>query len=71
MAGSTSPRAIWRKSSFSNVNSGGSDCVEVAHLPNDRIALRDSKHPDGGILTITRAEMTAFLKGVKHNEFGG
>ncbi|WP_082859606.1 DUF397 domain-containing protein [Alloactinosynnema sp. L-07] len=40
-------QARWRKSTFS----GGEDCVELARFP-DMIAVRDSKHPAGGILTF-------------------
>lgn len=34
--------AHWIKASAS---SSGNGCVEVAHLPGDRVALRDSKDP--------------------------
>jgi len=44
--------ATWRKSTRSS--GGGSNCVEVAHLPG-RIAIRDSKNPDGPALIITPA----------------
>jgi hypothetical protein len=69
MAGGSGSRAVWRKSSYSNVESGGSDCVEVATVGDGRVALRDSKHPDSGILTIPRAELAAFIAGVKQREF--
>lgn len=41
---------VWRKSSFSE---GGADssCVEVGFGP-DLTAIRDSKNPDGGMLTL-------------------
>ena len=35
----------WRKSSYSGGNGG--NCVEVAVLPDDSRAVRDSKDPDG------------------------
>jgi uncharacterized protein DUF397 len=38
----------WRKSSFSDGDAG---CVELAHVPVG-IAIRDSKDPDGPILTV-------------------
>lgn len=59
-----SGRLVWRKSSES-VNG---DCVEVASLP-DGVAVRDSKDPEGAMLTFTRSEWRAFLRGVNHGEF--
>jgi hypothetical protein len=56
----------WRKSSYSD--SGGA-CVETAVLPDRRVALRDSKQPDGAILLYTAAEWGAFVKGVKAGKF--
>jgi hypothetical protein len=58
--------ATWRKSSFS---SGGGDCVEVAPLDDGRTAVRNSNHPDAGVVLFTRAEMHAWIKGVKAGEF--
>jgi hypothetical protein len=40
----------WRKSTFSQGNTNSS-CVEVAWTA-PVIALRDSKNPDGGMLTV-------------------
>jgi hypothetical protein len=56
----------WRKSSYSE---GGGECVETAVLPDRRVALRDSKQPDGAILLYTPAEWSAFLTGAKAGEF--
>jgi hypothetical protein len=39
--------------------------VELAVLGMDRIGVRDSKHPDAGLLAFTRAELAAFLAGAK------
>lgn len=55
--------AIWRKSSYSGSNGG--DCVEVAALPDQSLAVRDSKDPDGPKLTFTRAEWRTFTAAVK------
>jgi hypothetical protein len=57
--------ATWRKSTYSN-GSGG-NCVEVADLPNSR-AVRDSKHPDGPILSFTRDAWRAFIQGIEAGE---
>jgi hypothetical protein len=54
----------WFKSSRSNP--GG--CVEVRFI-DDFVQVRDSKDPKGPILTFTDREWTAFLEGVRFNEF--
>lgn len=56
----------WHKSTFSGSQG---DCVEVAHLPDGSTMVRDSKHPDGAVLTFTPAEWTAFVAGAKAGEF--
>lgn len=56
----------WRKSSFSNATGS---CVEVAPLADGRIAVRNSNHPEAGVVLFTRAEMDAYIKGVKAGEF--
>ncbi len=58
--------ARWRKSSFSGYEG---NCVEVAPLNADAIAVRNSNHPDAGTVVFTRAEMGAWIKGVKADEF--
>jgi hypothetical protein len=58
--------ACWRKSRVSNPSGS---CVEIAELPGGAIAVRNSRHPSGPALIYTRAEVTAFLAGVKNGEF--
>ena len=53
-------RAIWRKSSHSSPTSN--NCVEVAcNLPGI-VMVRDSKDPDGGVLSLGPDEWNAFLE---------
>ena len=62
--------AEWRKSSFSGSGDKGSaNCVEVAALSDGTIALRNSKHPEAGAVSFTRAEIAAWVKGCKAGEF--
>lgn len=56
----------WRKSSFSNPSG---NCVEAAALPDGSVAVRNSREQDGPALVYTRAEIAAFLAGVRNGEF--
>jgi hypothetical protein len=58
--------AAWRKFSFS-ADQGA--CVEATPLADSRIAVRNSNHPQAGVVFFTRAEMDAWLNGVKASEF--
>lgn len=51
--------AAWRKASSSG-NTGG-ECVEVAAQPC-RVAVRDSKRPDGPAFTVAPEAFGAFVR---------
>lgn len=44
---------------------GGSTCVEVGFL----VLVRDSKNPDGAVLSFTESEWREFTAGMKRGEF--
>ncbi|MFF0728046.1 DUF397 domain-containing protein [Streptomyces sp. NPDC004134] len=60
--------AVWRKSS----RSGGSEsqCVECADVTqtHGRIAVRDSKDPEGPALLFTSEAFSGFIAAVKREE---
>ena len=58
--------ARWTKSGRSN-QSG--NCVEVTRLPDGRVAMRNSRYPDGPALVYTQAEIAAFVEGAKDGDF--
>lgn len=58
--------ATWRKSSYSS--SSGGDCVEVADL-TPHVAIRDSKNPAHGVLTVTPETFTAFVSAASRGDF--
>ncbi len=55
----------WLKAQASTYNG---QCVEVASTPS-KVAMRDSKDPDGPVLVYTHAEFEAFLDGARNGEF--
>lgn len=63
---SSLPTAHWRKSRYSGAIG---NCVELAALEGDEIAMRNSRDPEGTALIYTREEIEAFVAGVKDGEF--
>lgn len=55
----------FRKSSYSSSNDG---CVEFGQ-EGDAVLVRDSKDPQGPVLTFTPKEWKMFLLGAKDGEF--
>jgi hypothetical protein len=56
-------RAVWRKSARSSGT--GQNCVEVAANLPGVVAVRDSKDPDGGVLSFGRDEWQAFTAKIR------
>jgi Domain of unknown function (DUF397) len=52
----------WRKSSYS---AACGDCVEVGHLVNGRIGVRDTKNVSQPGLGFTTAQWRTFIREVK------
>jgi Domain of unknown function (DUF397) len=59
--------AEWRKSSYSGGNGG--NCVEIARNLPGVIAIRDSKDPGGGALTLPPGAFAAFAAGIRAGLF--
>jgi len=58
--------ADWRKSAHSNPSG---NCVELARLPGDRVAVRNSRHPRGPVLICEPDEIAALIRGAKDGQF--
>lgn len=56
--------ATWRKSTHSS----DGQCVEVA-FADGAVGVRNSNNPAAGMVEFTPGEWSAFLKGVRSNEF--
>ena len=56
----------WRKSRRSNPSG---NCVEVTELTAGRVAVRNSRYPDGPALIFTPAEWDAFVGCVRDGDF--
>lgn len=66
MIGHDLDSARWRTSSFSGDQGS---CVEIAPLPAGGLAVRDSKHRDGGAIRFTLSAAAAWLRGVSSDGF--
>ncbi len=58
-----SQRFAWQKAC------GGGACVEIAPGPGGAVLIRDSKDPEGPMLTFSRDEWDRFAAGVKDDLF--
>jgi hypothetical protein len=54
----------WQKSSYSE-GGDGNTCVEIAPLRLTHVAIRDSKDPDRGTVTVPLASFTALVQSLK------
>jgi hypothetical protein len=60
------PEVTWYKSRRSNPSG---NCVELARLPDQQVAVRNSRHPEGPVLIYHPAEIAALLGGVRDGDF--
>jgi len=56
----------WRKSSYSGSTQHTENCVEAAALPGGGVAIRDSKDPSAGYITVSPAAWRQFLDQVRN-----
>lgn len=62
MSATEVPGAAWRKSSYSNPSG---NCVEMTRLTDGRVAIRNSRFPDGSALIYSSEEFRAFVAETK------
>ncbi|WP_322761983.1 DUF397 domain-containing protein [Frankia sp. Cr2] len=66
MSATALPQVTWQKSQRSNSQG---NCVEMARLSSDTVAVRNSRHPEGPALIYTRDEIEALVLGAKDGDF--
>ncbi|MGC0375642.1 DUF397 domain-containing protein [Streptomyces sp. SAI-229] len=59
----------WQRASHSG-SGDGNNCVEIAHSPS-RIAIRDSKHPTHGPLSVPAPAFHTFVASLKSGSGDG
>lgn len=59
----------WRKSLHSD--SSGGNCVEVGEDGVSVVAVRDSKNPDGPVLTFGRAAFGTLARDIRAGRYDG
>lgn len=57
---------VWVKARRSGGNGG--DCVQMRRN-GAAVQLRDSKHPDGDVLSVPAAQFAAWLRGARRGEY--
>ncbi|WP_250282973.1 MULTISPECIES: DUF397 domain-containing protein [unclassified Frankia] len=60
------PEVTWKKSRRSNSQG---NCVELARLSPETIAVRNSRDPNGPALIYTQAEIEALILGARDGDF--
>ncbi|AEH07769.1 MULTISPECIES: DUF397 domain-containing protein [Protofrankia] len=60
------PAVAWKKSRRSNSQG---NCVELARLSSEIIAVRNSRDPNGPALIYTQAEIEALILGARDGDF--
>ncbi|MFF9481269.1 DUF397 domain-containing protein [Streptomyces sp. NPDC014733] len=65
------PNSSWVKSSYSSQDGG--DCLEwspASAIATSIVPIRDSKAPDGPVLSFPAGSFAQFVAGVKAGQFG-
>ncbi|WP_435196901.1 DUF397 domain-containing protein [Streptomyces sioyaensis] len=58
---------MWRKSTYSGKDG---NCVEVAHVDDSVVGVRDSKDPRGPVLSFSAQAWTALLSDIDRGSLG-